>query len=194
MLVRTLAELGSIVNVTMYVDTINYHDLPRPMLPTEGAYSERDYVCCHYKRPWVAPTHASPYGRTSTALSPVGAEIYSDCIWTTTPATMKFESPDHLKLRDPGVIHTSHNLPTKKKNGTGFRLTQWLKLEVTVVKGGEGWGLSPSLFSDKKTLIFGRNEHPKKNRDFLTQVAFPTRQRIKKKLRSRAKFFRIPHS
>jgi len=96
--------------------------------------------------------------------------------------------------RDPGVIHTSHNLPTKKKNGTGFRLTQWLKLEVTVVKGGEGWGLSPSLFSDKKTLIFGRNEHPKKNRDFLTQVAFPTRQRIKKKLRSRAKFFRIPHS
>ena len=52
--------------------------------------------------------------------------------------------------------------PAKKKAEIGLRPTQWLKLEVTVVRG-KGWGLSSSLFSEKKTFILERLEHLQKS-------------------------------
>ena len=52
--------------------------------------------------------------------------------------------------------------PPRKKAEIGLRPTQWLKLEVTVVRG-KGWGLSSSLFSEKKTFILERLEHLQKS-------------------------------
>jgi len=60
-------------------------------------------------------------------------------------------------------------------------------------EGGKGWGLGSSLFPGKNTLILKRLAHPKSwffDANCLSDsIAIP-----KNKLRSRAKFLRIPHS
>jgi len=45
-------------------------------------------------------THAPPWGRPSNALSPVGANMNSDSLSTTTSAAIDIESPDRVKWRE----------------------------------------------------------------------------------------------
>jgi len=60
--------------------------------------------------------------------------------------------------------------------------------------GGMGCGLGSSLFSPKKKLILERLEHLKKLGFFDANCLSDSLAIPKKKLRLRAKFFRIPHS
>ena len=61
-------------------------------------------------------------------------------------------------------------------------------------EGGRGWGLSSSLFSIKKTANFGKAWNPWKIVIFWRKLPLRLASDSKKKMRSRAKFFWIPHS
>jgi len=69
-----------------------------------------------------------------------------------------------------GGVNTQSRFSRQKKH----RLTQWLKLGVTIVMGGWGVVLVHHYFLQKKSS-FWRDLNTWKNWDFLTQTASPTR-------------------